>query len=74
MVDDRSYGSLLGEYLSVVNELESVLDETGRPSPEAREEHQRLRAEKAALREALEATDLESRSEVEEAIEGAFED
>lgn len=74
MVDDRSYGSLLGEYLSVVNELETLLDETGRPPPEISDEHQRLRAEKAALREALAANDLENRSEVEEIIEGAFED
>lgn len=73
MADDPSYGTLLGEYLSVVAEMETLLDETGRPAPEAREEHARLRAEKEELRGALQATTLESRSEVRAVLEEAFE-
>ena len=52
-VDDRSYGELLGEYISVVSEIGPLLDEFGRPERDQYEAYARLRARKEALQSAL---------------------
>lgn len=49
-----SYGEVLGEYFTVVNEISRLLDSFGRPKPEHETRYRLLRKEKRQLRQELE--------------------
>lgn len=72
--DEReSYGELLGEYFEVAAEISQLLDDFGRPRPEATREYDELRARKRELRERLaEVEDDHSHGDVEAILDRAL--
>lgn len=75
IVDDRSYGELLGDYFTVVSEIGSMHDEFGRPDRDQYETYARLRAQKEALQTALtEETPDHETTDVEAVLDEALSD
>lgn len=69
-----SYGELLGEYFTVVNEISRLLDSFGRPKPEHETRYRVLRKEKRQLRKKLERLEPDTEaSDIKLTLDDAFE-